>query len=465
MSFDKRIVGGKEASIKDYPFAVHISTSEANGGNGCAGAILTDQIIVTAAACIVGKDGKPVSVGSITLGYGNSTVASQPLATVKNVIPISSLNMTSGADNIALLQVSPAFKFSSAVNRVPLYTGSLKTNDKLEVMGWGTTDEFGAGSSNGVLEVSTVAIGDEFKCKITDLFEGIDGKLVCTANSLTPGSAPCKGDSGAPLVRKVGDGYQLVGLWSGIVDSTGKTIASCTQSTTYQYYVHAKSYLSFFTETTGYSANSFTDNAPPVDDEQTPAPITVTKSKGLSTGAIAGIAVGAVVAIIVIAILVYVVHRNRKKQQENRQADYIYELGLQQLAEELGGSYEPKTSMASSIFNTSTVTPFEDSFAGRPSLGTRYLRSSAHEEGESPFSDHIPQLQDIGTEITMDTLSKTHRYADGSPLVMEFIRPTREGKVEDYYPLLQDFYTLYDEVGEERDVYTSSGSRDDLVDM
>ncbi|KAJ1931036.1 hypothetical protein FBU59_006847 [Linderina macrospora] len=231
------------------------------------------------------------------------------------------------------------------------------------------------------------------------------------------------------------------------------------------YYAHAKSYLSFFTETTGYSANSFTDNAPAVEDEATPTPITVTKPNGLSTGAIAGIAVGAVVAIILIGVLAFFLYRNRKKQQENRQADYIYELGLQQLAEELGGSYELKTSMASSIFHTSTVTPFEDNFAGRSSLGTRYLRSSTYDDKEAPFSEHIPQLQDVGTEITMDTLSKTHRYADGSPLVMEFIRPTREGKVEDYYPLLQDFYNLYDEMEEGEEGFVNSGDRNNLIDM
>ncbi|KAJ1964542.1 Transmembrane protease serine 5 [Dipsacomyces acuminosporus] len=433
----KRVVGGKEASPTDYPFAVYIHSPDVTNSTSCAGAILTDQIIVTSAYCVYDRAKKQaVSAGSIRIGFGNSDIRSQARAPVEKIIVDSTYDHLTGVDNIALLQVNLTKYISDKVNRIPVYIGTLQSGDSLAVMGWGSTDAYKSATNNQLVS-GKVVVGDHDICKQgSSPYTNTNGRAVCTLNKMTPDVAPCLGDYGGPLVAYDNGIPKLVGLFASFVTKTGG-VDYCTNKDYRALYTHVSEYLPFITKKTGLSDDSFTGNALLV--ATTPEQTTAATSKKLSTGAIAGIAVGAVVAAIAIAILSFFLYRNIRRQKQNRHSEYIYELGLQQLAEELGGSYEPKQSTTISVFNSSTVTPFDDGPAGRPSFTSRYLRNSVYDDSpSSPFSDHIPQLSDVGTELSMDTLSKSHCYADGSPMVMEFIRPNRDGRISDSYPYLLD---------------------------
>ncbi|KAJ2824575.1 hypothetical protein IWW50_003270 [Coemansia erecta] len=150
-----------------------------------------------------------------------------------------------------------------------------------------------------------------------------------------------------------------------------------------------------------------------------------------------------------------------KKNQEARHGQRIYELGLQQLADELGGTYEPKLSSAVSAFHSSGITPLEDNgLISRASMAYRHIRYSGYsDESDEPFSENIPQMSEVGTEMSMDTLSKTYRHTDGSPRVMDYIRAERDGKLSDYYRHL-----LFYQLGEtETGAEVETGANDDLI--
>ncbi|KAJ2241474.1 hypothetical protein GGI13_007321 [Coemansia sp. RSA 455] len=435
----KRVVGGSEAQDGKYPFAVFVSSPAVTNNTGCAGAILTDQIVVTSAYCIYNlNQRKAVDPSAVTVGYGKADKSQQPRVTVQKIIFPSTYNSTSGVDDIALLQVNLTQLISTRVNRIPVHIGNVEPGDSLTFMGWGSVKPIGL-ASNNALNYANLTVGDDSTCGHVDLYQNSNGRAVCTRNKLTPGVAPCLGDYGGPLITYDGGVPKLVGIFSTFViqnSSTGGALDYCGNNNTLAYFTHIGYYMSFLQEKTALSANVFTGNdpLPPATNGTNSEPGASKTSTRLSTGAIAGISVGAAVAIILICLLAYMARRNMKRGSEIRHEQQIYELGLQQLADELGGSYEPKQSSVGSIFSSSAATPLDDSgMAGRVSFGYRHLRRTVHSDLDTPFAENIPQPSEVGAELTLDTLGRTNPHTDGSARVMDYIRPRRDGKISDYY--------------------------------
>ncbi|KAJ2366746.1 hypothetical protein H4S01_002540 [Coemansia sp. RSA 2610] len=454
----KRVVGGKGATDGEFPFAVYISNPKITDNTACAGAILTEQVIVTAAYCVYDPStGKAVDPGQVNVGYGKSNKAQQPVAKVSRIIISDTYNSTSGIDDIALLQVNLASQISDAVNRIPVYSGDIQSDDSLTIMGWGSTDKIGV-ATNDVLSFANVTVGDDFSCGGVNLYQNSNGRAICTRNKLTPGVAPCLGDYGGPLITYDQGIPKLVGVFSTFVTPGGKPLDYCTNNNTLAYYTHVNYYMSFLESKTQLSANAFTGN-----DPLKPATSGAKSGGGLSKGAIAGICVAAAAVLILLCILAYVIRKNMKKKLEERHEQRIYELGLQQLADELGGSYEPKVSSAVSAFHSSGITPLEDNgLISRASMVYRHIRHSTYsDESDQPFSENIPHISEVGTELSMDTLSKTYRHTDGSPRVMDYIRAERDGKLSDFYRHLL-FYQL-EEPMPEPEPASDRDSNDDLI--
>ncbi|KAJ2332887.1 hypothetical protein GGI00_002590, partial [Coemansia sp. RSA 2681] len=437
----KRVVGGTAAQDGMYPFAVFVSSPAVTNNTGCAGAILTDQIVVTSAYCIYNlNQGKAVDPSAVTVGYGKADKAQQPRVAVQKIIFPSTYNSTSGVDDIALLQVNLTRLVSPKVNRIPVYIGNVEPGDSLTFMGWGSVKPIGL-AANNALSYANLTVGDDSTCGRVDLYQNSNGRAVCTRNKLTPGVAPCLGDYGGPLIAYDGGIPKLVGVFSTFVvqnSAAGGALDYCGNNNTLAYYTHIGYYMSFLQEKTALAANVFTGNdplLPPATNGTQPEPGQAKTSTRLSTGAIVGLSVGAAVAIILICLLGYVARRNMKRGNDIRHEQQIYELGLQQLADELGGSYEPKQSSAGSIFSSSAATPLDDSgMVGRVSFGYRHLRRTVHSDlNDASFAENIPQPSEVGAELTLDTLSRTNPHPDGSTRVMDYIRPHRDGKISDYY--------------------------------
>ncbi|KAJ2551579.1 hypothetical protein EV175_003637 [Coemansia sp. RSA 1933] len=446
----KRIYGGDAAVDGEFPYAVYIASPDATSNTACAGAILTDQIVLTSAYCVYNsKTNTTVDKSSVTIGYGNVSTSNQPRANIINVIVNPTYDPSTNIDDIALIQVDLSSYISSDVNRIPVYIGDVHEGDSLTSMGWGLAQQFGVGTNN-TLNYANVTIGDSFSCGNVSMFQNTNGRAVCTRNALTNGTGPCVGDWGGPLITYDGGVAKLVGVLSALYNSEGtESIDYCGNTGTRAYYTHISNYMSFLQSTTGLSANVFTGNQPLVTSNNTGT----SKSSGLAKGAIAGIAIGAIVLVLLVITLGLAVYYYRRRQLEAKQEQRIYELGLQQLADELGGSYEPKVSSAVSAFHSSIITPLDDtSILARISQGPRYLRNTVYSDtSDQPFSENIPKLADVGTELTMDTLGKMHRHTDGSPKILDYIRPERDGKISKYYVHLL-FYTFGDLEDEPEDL-------------
>ncbi|KAI8318431.1 trypsin-like serine protease, partial [Martensiomyces pterosporus] len=254
----KRVIGGSKAQSTDYPFAVFISSPDVTNSTACAGAILTDQIIVTSAYCVYDPAAKQaVSEGNIRVGFGNSNLGSQALVPVKKIIVDSTYTPATGVDDIALLQVNLTQYISDKVNRVPLYIGTLQSGDSLTFMGWGSTNAYSGATSND-LNYAKVIVGDDATCKnATSPYTNTNGRAICTLNKLTPNVSPCLGDYGGPLITYDNNIPKLVGVFSSFVTMGGK-LDRCANSNTMALYTHVYSYISFLKAKTGLSDDAFT---------------------------------------------------------------------------------------------------------------------------------------------------------------------------------------------------------------
>ncbi|KAJ2758206.1 hypothetical protein IWQ56_006061, partial [Coemansia nantahalensis] len=151
----KRIFGGVQAASHEYPFAVYVSSPASTNNTACAGAILTNQIIVTAALCVYDYNTKSaISAGSVSIGFGNSDRGAQPQVKVKKIIVPSTYNPSTGIDNIALIQVDLIKAISNSTNRIPVYAGDALNGDSLVAMGWGMSRPGDSASANVLQSVN-----------------------------------------------------------------------------------------------------------------------------------------------------------------------------------------------------------------------------------------------------------------------------------------------------------------------
>ncbi|CAH1996466.1 unnamed protein product [Acanthoscelides obtectus] len=108
-----RIIGGREASIMEYPYQASIQFF---GKHQCGGSIITERFVLTAAHCIIGE-----SKRSITVRVGSSYRNKD--GKVFNVIKLfrhPEFDEETYNYDIAILQLSGAVEFGAGVRKVAL---------------------------------------------------------------------------------------------------------------------------------------------------------------------------------------------------------------------------------------------------------------------------------------------------------------------------------------------------------
>nr|AQM58405.1 venom s1 protease 27 [Pristhesancus plagipennis] len=193
----KRIVGGREAGIYEYPMIAGIVYKETQI-LFCGATIVTRRHIVTAAHCAIAFVEKPHQIG-IHVGHHNYyKIRKQAiLRDVERVILHKKYQAKTVKYDIAVLLLKDALPFDQKVgpacllpSRVPM------VGNKVRVIGWGLTSNKGT-QSNVLLKVD-VDIKPFEDCMYTNLYlEIFDKHQMC---SFTKNKDSCSGDSGGPLM-------------------------------------------------------------------------------------------------------------------------------------------------------------------------------------------------------------------------------------------------------------------------
>lgn len=201
---DVRIVGGFEIDITEAPYQISLLS---RGRHTCGGSIIANDLIITAAHCVVGS--KPsefeVRAGTSSSRQGGVTIK------VKDIVSHEGFSVSNLDNDIALIQLEEPLSFSDSIAPVELMelNGDLEDGSMTTVTGWGYLKE-GGGSLPETLQMVVIPKVNEKDCAEAYLpYYTITARMLCAGIPLG-GKDACQGDSGGPLVYN----GKLVGIVS-----------------------------------------------------------------------------------------------------------------------------------------------------------------------------------------------------------------------------------------------------------
>ncbi|XP_014289432.1 venom serine protease [Halyomorpha halys] len=197
-SSSKRIVGGRETGINEFPFMVSIVNAKLRS-HACGGSIISSRYVLTAAHCLEVLD---VAFTGLLVGEHNMSTGSETSVTrlhrAAQFIIHPAYNSSTSWNDIGLILSATPFAFSLRVGPVclPFNRPALpQVGDLLTALGWGTI--FFGGPTSEVLQKVQLEVVPERTCIAAFNRSASSGKQVCT---FTPGKDTCQMDSGGPLV-------------------------------------------------------------------------------------------------------------------------------------------------------------------------------------------------------------------------------------------------------------------------
>lgn len=234
-----RIINGQAAGKGEAPFIVSLKTSS----HFCAGSIIDEHWVLTAAHCLV-YDNIQVVAG-LHLRNDESDVQIRQVSGKQFQIAHELYGGNVGPNDIGLIYVDEAFDLnalardgSAAVAKINLPSGKFEQTGQGKLYGWGR-DNSGALPNN--LQTLDVDIIGYSECKAAlPSSAPIATVNVCTYTKGTADGA-CNGDSGGPLIINTSNGSELVGIVSW-----GYTPCATTQYPSV--YTQVSSYLPWIAE-------------------------------------------------------------------------------------------------------------------------------------------------------------------------------------------------------------------------
>ncbi|KAJ2507014.1 hypothetical protein IWW47_001305 [Coemansia sp. RSA 2052] len=239
-----RILGGSEAKKSDYPFVVYLY----NGGlkTFCGGSIISDTWILTAAHCIKTATANDISV---FIGQGTYSIDPSKAAKVAELHNHPQYNDQTMVNDISLLKLASPITNKDA-GTIEIDTTNVGDGVAVSALGWGFTSASGSTPSQQLKKGDFNTLS-RAQCSQKDTkFDGNNGPRICVAGDT--GTDTCPGDSGGPLIRKVGGNNVLVGITSFGTAGPGQQItASCGGKGMVSLFTHPNYFMSFIKSTTG----------------------------------------------------------------------------------------------------------------------------------------------------------------------------------------------------------------------
>jgi secreted trypsin-like serine protease len=217
-----KIVGGQPAD-QPYPFAVSMQIDKNGDPNWhtCAGSLVTHQWVVTAAHCVVDENNKPKDPALYHVRLGtNDRYQGGTTAKIAKIVVFPTYDGNAKPDPAKVYGDVAVFKLDKPVGVEPIRMAakSPAVGTKVRAIGWGRTTADNTGPlPTEIRQLDTTILAPE-KCFGGDY--GIGKGDLCFD---TPGpNGTCGGDSGGPLIRKVGREWQLIAANSrGMTDACG----------------------------------------------------------------------------------------------------------------------------------------------------------------------------------------------------------------------------------------------------
>nr|XP_012145735.1 PREDICTED: trypsin-7-like [Megachile rotundata] len=192
-----RIIGGAEAYIQHYPFAVSLQNNGTFFGHEvehfCGGGIIGEKWIITSAQCALRMyvTGFHVRAGSSRY-YENGEIYR-----VKGVTIHPAFNQYNYDFDVGLIQLLDSIKFDNTKQSImlPETHSMIKDGAQVQVLGWGASRLLGPVSDE--LLCSTMQKINNENCQEASGGDILTNRMFC---AMSDDVGPCVGDSGSPLV-------------------------------------------------------------------------------------------------------------------------------------------------------------------------------------------------------------------------------------------------------------------------
>ncbi|CAF4941997.1 unnamed protein product [Pieris macdunnoughi] len=191
---DTRIVGGEDIDITAVPYQVSLTF---RGRHSCGGAIVANDLVVTAAHCLIGSLPRDLQIRA---GSSSSRTGGE-LYQVGDYVYHSNFTYSQMDCDLGLVWLTNPIEFSERAKPIDLYEQGEEVDDGEEtiITGWGALRE--GGGAPKTLQVVAVPKVSDAVCSSAYLpLYKITKSMLC-AGIPDGGKDACQGDSGGPLVH------------------------------------------------------------------------------------------------------------------------------------------------------------------------------------------------------------------------------------------------------------------------
>jgi len=203
----RRIVGGEDANVGEWPWAAIVGTPSGNGGISvwCGGSLISNSVVLTAAHCFEGSSNPTiVRLGELDYTSSSDGAIHQDIE-IAQVIMHPSYDSVKIKNDIAILKLKTSVDYTAGSIRpvcLPTdYTGPMKIEDlrnEPSIIGWGKLDDDLPLATT--LQKATVPIVSNSNCN-SDYNPG--GITIDENSQICAGLGQidtCAGDSGGPML-------------------------------------------------------------------------------------------------------------------------------------------------------------------------------------------------------------------------------------------------------------------------